>query len=105
LAEPPAGARIVAELQLNTPLTVHAEDTLRTVASRFAEASLGAAPVMGGDHDATLVGLVTVERLLDGRLRDLAEEHHRERPMTPRTWVRPAPRRRVRYGAVDGWRG
>jgi len=105
LAEPPAGARTVAELQLNTPLTVHAEDTLRTVASRFAEASLGAAPVMGGDHDATLVGLVTVERLLDGRLRDLAEEHHRERPMTPRSWVRPAPRRRVRYGAVDGWRG
>jgi hypothetical protein len=26
---------------------------------------------------------VTVDHLLEGRLRDLAEEHHRERPLRP----------------------
>jgi H+/Cl- antiporter ClcA len=86
----PREATTVADLLITDPLTVHSRDTLRTVASRFAQAAVGAAPVLD-DHDPTrLAGVVTVEQLLDGRLRDLAEEHHRERPMNPRRWIRPA---------------
>ena len=81
LTDPPASARTVADLLVDEPIVVRADDTLRAVASRFAEAAVGAAPVVARDDATRLAGIVTVEQLLDGRLRDLAEEHHRERPM------------------------
>jgi predicted transcriptional regulator len=72
------------------PLVVRADDTLRAVASRFAEAAVGAAPVVDRTDPTRLAGLVTVEQLLGGRLRDLAEEHERERILTwrPRSAAR-----------------
>jgi hypothetical protein len=73
------------------PLVVHADDTLRTVASRFAAHGVTAAPVVDRHHPETLLGLITADHLLDGRLRDLAEEHHRERIITAPRW----PRRRA----------
>jgi H+/Cl- antiporter ClcA len=88
LTEPPEHARTVADVLVGEPLVVRADDTLREVASRFAEAAVGAAPVVDREHPTRLAGLVTVEQLLDGRLRDLAEEHHRERTLG----LRPARR-------------
>jgi CIC family chloride channel protein len=38
------------------PLVVHADDTLRTVASRFAADGVTAAPVVGRHHPETLLG-------------------------------------------------
>ncbi|WP_172457835.1 chloride channel protein [Pseudonocardia sp. N23] len=81
LTDPPGSARTVADLLVADPLVVRADDTLRAVASRFAETAVGAAPVVDRDDPSRLAGIVTVEQLLDGRLRDLTEEHHRERPM------------------------
>ena len=84
LLTPPAGAARVADIALTDPFTVSTEDTLRATATRFARAAISAAPVVEpatGDAGPRLAGLVTVEHLLDGRLRDFAEEHHRERPL------------------------
>ncbi|WP_298797362.1 chloride channel protein [Pseudonocardia sp. 73-21] len=83
-----------ASILVRNPLVVHADDTLRTVASRFAENGVSAAPVVDRDHPGTLLGLITADHLLDGRLRDLAEEHHRERIITASRWRWRAGRRR-----------
>ncbi|MDN5915987.1 MAG: chloride channel protein [Pseudonocardia sp.] len=87
LVDPPAGAGTVEALVVADPLVVHADETLRAVASRFARAAVSAAPVLDREDPSRLVGLVTAEHLLDGRLRDLAEEHHRERSLGPRQWL------------------
>ncbi|GAA1318890.1 chloride channel protein [Pseudonocardia xinjiangensis] len=81
LVAPEPGACTVGEVTIGDPVIVRADDTLRTVASRFAAAAVSAAPVVARDDPDRLLGLVTVEQLLDGRLRDFAEEHHRERPL------------------------
>jgi chloride channel protein, CIC family len=95
LCEPPGGVAVVAPgMVLRDPLVVHGDDTLRTVASRFAERGVTAAPVVDRNEPDRLLGLVTVEHLLDGRLRDFAEEHHRERLINPGRWVRRYGRRR-----------
>jgi H+/Cl- antiporter ClcA len=67
------------EALLSSPVTVHPQDTLREVAQRFAEHSLSSAPVVERGAPDRLLGLVTVENLLQARLRDLHEEHRRER--------------------------
>jgi hypothetical protein len=53
------------------------------VAGQFAEHSLAGAAVVDRAEPTRLLGMVTVEALLDGRLRDLAEAHHRERAVRP----------------------
>ncbi len=75
----------VGDLVNPTPVTVGPDDTLREVRARFATYAITAAPVVdpGPDQAGTVIGLVTVEHLLDGRLPDLAEEHHRSRVRTP----------------------
>ncbi|WP_338051258.1 chloride channel protein [Pseudonocardia acidicola] len=85
--EAPGSATTVADVLISGPLVVHADDTLRAVASRFAENAIGAAPVVDRADPTRLLGLITVEQLLDGRLRDLAEEHHRERTLTALPWL------------------
>jgi CIC family chloride channel protein len=79
LLDPPPNAATVGDLLVPDAVIVRADDTLRTVASRFAQAAVSAAPVVDRDDPRVLAGLVTVEHLLDGRLRDFAEEHDRER--------------------------
>ncbi len=97
LTEPPPRAATVGDLMITAAVTVQSGDTLRAIASRFAAAEVGAAPVLDDGDPSRMAGLVTVEHLLDGRLRDYAEEHHRERPMHPRGWIR---RERARRGDV-----
>jgi chloride channel protein, CIC family len=83
LAPPPDAAR-VADVLLADAHCVSTEDTLRATATGFARDAISAAPVVEPTSDGPprLAGLVTVEHLLDGRLRDFAEEHHRERPFS-----------------------
>jgi CIC family chloride channel protein len=89
----------VDDLMIRDVVVVHADDTLRTVASRFAQHAITSAPVVARDDPHRLVGLVTVDHLLEGRLRDLAEEHHRERPLRP---LRGRTSRRPRAGTSAG---
>ncbi|MGH3673036.1 MAG: chloride channel protein, partial [Pseudonocardiaceae bacterium] len=71
----------VADLMITNPVLVHPDDTLRTAVNLFAERHITSAPVVDRQN-ATMLGLITIDQLLDGRLKDLAEEHDRERPLT-----------------------
>jgi CBS domain-containing protein len=84
-ADGPGTGRTVSDLLIASPVTAERDDTLRAVRERFATRAITAAPVVTAEPgDAPrLVGLVTVEHLLDGRLPDLAEEHHRSRIRAP----------------------
>jgi H+/Cl- antiporter ClcA len=79
------GPAAMAGVQDGTGIVVHANDTLRTVAYLFAEHGLTHAPVVDRTDGGRLIGIITVADLLHARLRDLTEEHHRERHL-------PAPR-------------
>ncbi len=78
LAEPP---RVV----------VHPDNTLREIARRFASDHVTTAIVVTRDDQPELAGLIAVEDLLQGHLRDLLYERHRERVLRPR--VIPVRRR------------
>jgi CBS domain-containing protein len=71
----------VADLMITGPVLVRPDDTLRTVVNLFAERHITSAPVVDRQNAAVL-GLITIDQLLDGRLKDLAEEHDRERPLS-----------------------
>ncbi len=58
---------------------VYAGDTLREVANQFAVAEIDRAPVHEREHPGRAVGVITLPDLLEARLRDHREEHHRER--------------------------
>jgi CIC family chloride channel protein len=58
---------------------VYADDTLRHVANRFAVAGISAARVVERSDPGRAIGEITVSGLLEARLRDHHEEHHRER--------------------------
>ncbi|MGH4026612.1 MAG: CBS domain-containing protein [Pseudonocardiaceae bacterium] len=69
---------------LADPVVVYSDDTLRAVAGLFAEEHITCAPVVDRHEPTRMVGLITVDHLLDARLKDVAEEHHRERPFAER---------------------
>ena len=75
----------VVDLMNPTPVTVGPDHTLQEVRALFATYAITAAPVVdpAPDRPGALIGLITVEHLLDGRLPDLAEEHHRSRLRVP----------------------
>jgi predicted transcriptional regulator len=58
---------------------VHRDDTLRHIANVFAEAGVTWAPVVEREAPEHIVGTVHLADLLQARLHDLTEEHHRER--------------------------
>jgi CBS domain-containing protein len=94
-----AGAEVtqMRALLVPDPLVVYEHDTLRAVAGLFADHAVTAAPVVDAAEPGRLLGIVTVQQLLDGRLRDLAEERHRERLII-------IPRWRWRWGGVRAGR-
>ena len=71
----------VGDLMITDPVVVHSDDTLRMVANLFAENHITDAPVIDRRDTSIMLGLISIEQLLDGRLKDLAEEHYRERPL------------------------
>jgi H+/Cl- antiporter ClcA len=82
-ADSPAQSSALTNLE-GAP-SVRADDTLRAVAYQFAETGQAGATVT--DTHGTTVGQLQVQDLLQARLRDLTEEHHRARilfaPPTP----------------------
>jgi H+/Cl- antiporter ClcA len=64
-------------------LTAHPDETLRAVARRFAGAHLTTAVVVAREDPSRVLGLITVEHLLQGRLNELQYERHRERILRP----------------------
>jgi len=78
-------------------VTVHPDNTLRELARLFAAERVTTAVVVSRDAPPALAGLIAVEDLLQGHLRDLLYERHRERVLHPR--VVPVGRRAL--GAPD----
>ena len=72
---------------------VHPDDTLRHVAYLMAESGLTRLSVRQPRGSPQVLGFVTLEQLLQGRLRDLHEEHHSERVLHPRDLLGRARRR------------
>jgi H+/Cl- antiporter ClcA len=68
------------------PGAVYADDTLRHVAYAMAEAGVTELQVRERGVQR-VVGRVTLEQLLQARLRDLQEERHSERVLTPRELI------------------
>jgi CIC family chloride channel protein len=65
-------------------VVAHADDTLRHVAYAMAEHGVTSMPVVDREQTGRLLGTITLEQLLQGRLRDLREERHSERVLRPR---------------------
>ena len=76
--------RVVLVEEVARPLqaVVRPHDTLRHVAYLFAEQGLTSAPVV--DEEERVVGLIALPDLLQARLHDLTEEHHRQRLLPAR---------------------
>jgi chloride channel protein, CIC family len=90
-----AGSR-AADAAQPPALTAFPDETLRQLARRFAREHITTAVVLSRAAPSRVLGLITVEDLLQGRLRDLIYEHERERVLQPRRPVVPNPVRRAR---------
>ncbi len=77
-------------------ITAFPDETLRALARRFADSDTTTAVVLARDDPLQIVGLITVEDLLQAHLRDLVWERDRERFLQPRV---PAPRRTMQARA------
>ncbi|MFN8217299.1 MAG: chloride channel protein [Solirubrobacterales bacterium] len=65
----------------------HPDDTLRHVAYLMAEQGTTTLPVVAREDHGEVVGTVTLEQLLQARLRDLEEERRSERVLSPRQLI------------------
>jgi H+/Cl- antiporter ClcA len=63
-------------------VVVRADDTLRQVAHVMAEHGVTRVGVVDRADPGVVLGAITLEQLLEGRLRDLREERHSERVLT-----------------------
>ena len=88
------GATLAGEAALPPALIAYPDETLRHLARRFASEHVTTAVVVSRAAPGQIVGLITVEDLLQGHLRDLLYERERERVLQPRRIPIPrAPRR------------
>ncbi len=69
----------VGQIMIADPVTVYGNDTLRHIANVFAETGVTRAAVIARERPHQLLGVVALSDLLQARLHDLTEEHHRER--------------------------
>ncbi|HET9163388.1 MAG TPA: chloride channel protein [Solirubrobacterales bacterium] len=68
-------------------VVAYADDTLRHVAYSMAEHGVTRMPVVKRGERNRAVGTISLEQLLQGRLRDLHEERHSERVLRPRDLI------------------
>ncbi|WP_445189140.1 chloride channel protein [Pseudonocardia sp. Cha107L01] len=92
--------RLVRDVMVREPLVVYQDNTLREVANLFAEHSVARAPVVDRADPTTLLGLITVTQLLQGREKDLQEERISERVLGLRR-ARPAAAGWARWRSPD----
>ncbi|HTU97438.1 MAG TPA: CBS domain-containing protein, partial [Solirubrobacteraceae bacterium] len=90
------GALLAGDVALPPALTAFPDETLRHLARRFASEHVTTAVVVSRADPSRIVGLITVEDLLQGHLRDLLYERQRERMLQPRRIPIPRPPRRSR---------
>src|SRR6185312_2927569 len=90
------GAMLAADAALPPALTAFPDETLRHLARRFASEHITTAVVVSRADPRQIVGLITVEDLLQGRLRDLLYERERERVLQLRRLTVPRPPRTPR---------
>jgi predicted transcriptional regulator len=86
------GAMLAGEAALPPALTAFPDETLRQLARRFASEHVTTAVVLSRADPSQIVGLITVEDLLQGHLRDLLYERQRERVLQPRRIAIRPPR-------------
>jgi H+/Cl- antiporter ClcA len=67
------------DLIKHNPVVAYADEPLKAVVYRMAEANLTRLPVVERDNPKSLVGMVSLTDLLKARVRNLEEERHRER--------------------------
>ncbi|KQX63763.1 chloride channel protein [Angustibacter sp. Root456] len=79
------GASTVASVATLEPVSVFADDTLRTAAHIMADAGHTRLPVIRRDDPTELVSVVCLQQLLAGRVKDLQEERDTERVLRLRT--------------------
>jgi H+/Cl- antiporter ClcA/predicted transcriptional regulator len=77
----------LAELMVRDPVVAYADETLREIAYRMADRHVSCMPVVDHDEPHRVVGLLPVEALLEGRLRDLHEERDPERVLRVDRWL------------------
>jgi chloride channel protein, CIC family len=75
--------------------TVFVDDTLRHVAYVMADSGRTELPVAERILPEVPIGTVRLEQLLEGRLRDLDEDRHRDRVLRPLEMLRPGRRPKV----------
>ena len=74
-----AGNTPIAAIAVSGAIAAHPDETLREIANRMAERRVSALPVVERGDAGALLGLIVIEDLLQGRLRDLQEERDCER--------------------------
>ncbi len=82
----------LASLGRQSPTVAYSDEPLRVVVNRMAERQLTRMPVVNAS-DEKLVGMVSLEDLLGGRVRVLSEERTREQVL--RLWLPKSPDARV----------
>ena len=71
--------RPLAEFADKNPVVAHPDEPLRVVVNRMAETGFTRMPVVERQNGHKLVGMVSLQDLLQARTRSLEEERHRER--------------------------
>jgi H+/Cl- antiporter ClcA len=84
-------AMLAGDVALPPALIAFPDETLRHLARRFASEHVTTAVVVSRADPSQIVGLITVEDLLQGHLRDLLYERERERVLQPRPISLPRP--------------
>jgi CBS domain containing-hemolysin-like protein len=79
LEDPHAAQRPLAAAAQEEPVVAYAGEPLRMVANRMAETGFSRFPVLEREGSRRLVGMISLQDLLQARTRVLEEERRRER--------------------------
>ena len=71
----------IGSLARHQPTVAYSNEPLRAVAYRMAEKQFTRMPVVDPEDGHRLVGMISLEDLLNGRVRELTEERTRERSL------------------------
>jgi len=74
-----AAPRRCGEIAVTEVVVAYPDETLREIANRMAERRVSALPVVERGNDDAVLGIIVIEDLLQGRLKDLQEERDSER--------------------------
>jgi CBS domain-containing protein len=75
-SQPPA---LVDQLMVRDPVVGYADMTLRELANLMAERQVSSVPIVDRDDAAHLLSVMSLDQVLEARLRDVNEEHKYER--------------------------